>query len=175
MRGQGWTQVQIAQALGVTQGAVSQWEKAYHQHGRLGLVRKKAAGPIPRLDGFQRQRLLGLLSEGAQAVGFRGEVWTCARVRRVIQLAFGVVYHPAYVSRLLRAWGWSVQKPFKRASQRDEAAIEAWINARWPAIKKKRRNRARRLCLWMSPGSIRCPWRCGRTRRGARRRCCIRG
>ena len=38
--------------------------------------------------------------------------------------------------KLLRAAGWSVQKPIERASQRNEAAIEAWRTERWPALKR---------------------------------------
>ena len=44
-----------------------------------------------------------LLERGAQAHGFRGEVWTCERVAIVIRREFGVSYHPAHVSRLLKA------------------------------------------------------------------------
>ncbi|MDP6519113.1 MAG: winged helix-turn-helix domain-containing protein [Planctomycetota bacterium] len=51
---------------------------------------------------------------------------------------FGVRYHPAHVSRLLRTLGWSPQKPIQRATQRDEAAIATWYAERWPAIKKRR-------------------------------------
>jgi transposase len=46
-----------------------------------------------------------LLERGAPAYGFRGEVWTCARVAEVIRREFGVLYHPAHVSRLgLGSW-----------------------------------------------------------------------
>ena len=43
-----------------------------------------------------------LLARGAEAHGFRGEVWTCERVAIVIRREFGVSYHPAHVSRLLK-------------------------------------------------------------------------
>lgn len=41
----------------------------------------------------------------------------------VIEREWGAGYHPAHVSRLLRAIGWSRPKPIRRATQRDEAAI----------------------------------------------------
>lgn len=49
---------------------------------------------------------------------------------------FGVSYHPAHVSRLLRALGLSLQKPARRANQRDEETIERWKQEGWPALKK---------------------------------------
>jgi transposase len=81
-------------------------------------------------------RLPEVLARGAEAYGFVGDVWTTTRGAAVIEREFGVRYHSAHVSRLLRAVGWSVQRPIRRASQRDEAAIAAWYAERWPALKK---------------------------------------
>ena len=77
-----------------------------------------------------------LLERGAEAHGFRGELWTCERVAIVIRREFGVSYHPAHVSRLLKTLKQSLQKPQRRANQRDEEAIEHWKEERWPQLKK---------------------------------------
>lgn len=58
------------------------------------------------------------------------------RVTTAIRREFGVRYHPNHVGNLLRAVGRSVQKPVQRASQRNEAAIEAWRTERWSALKR---------------------------------------
>jgi transposase len=133
----GWKQQDIAAALGVSKSAVSQWLSRAVRDGVESLRRRVAAGPTPRLTAAQRAQIPGLLARGAEAYGFRGAVWTTGRVAMVIQREFSVQYHPAHVSRLLRAVGWSPQKPVRRASQRDEAAIAAWGTERWPVIKKK--------------------------------------
>ena len=133
----GWKQCQIAEALGVTEGAVSQWLKRAREGGEGALHARKAPGPRPHLTPEQRARLPGLLKQGAEAFGFRGEVWTCSRVAEVIRREFGVSYHPAHISRILRDCGWSVQKPIRRASQRDEEAIARWCKERWPEVKKR--------------------------------------
>lgn len=99
-------------------------------------MRKPPPGARPRLNEEQRQRLPELLDRGAEAYGFRGEVWTCARVAGVIREEFGLSYHPAHVSRLVRALGLSLQKPARRANQRDEEAIERCKEERWPKLKK---------------------------------------
>ena len=59
-------------------------------------------------------------------------------VAEVIKREFGVAYHPDHVGRLLRAIGWTVQKPREQATQRDDKAIAAWRAEQWPEIKKKR-------------------------------------
>src|SRR3954452_25129724 len=108
----GWSQQQIAQALGVSKGAVSQWMKRARDGGGgvEALKRQPAPGAPPRLSEEQRAKVPELLQRGAEAHGFRGEVWTCERVAKVIRREFGVSYHPAHVSRLLKALGQSLQR-----------------------------------------------------------------
>jgi transposase len=134
---QGWTGKAIAEALGVTQGAVSQWLKRAREQGPAALHHRLPPGPTPKLTAEQRAQLPALLVYGAEAYGFLGEVWTTPRVATVIEREFGVRYHPAHISRLLRRIGWSVQKPRVRATQRDEAAIARWQTERWPALQAK--------------------------------------
>jgi transposase len=138
LKQQGWKQSQIADALGVSEGAVSQWMKRAREEGVEGLRHKPPPGATPRLSEDERAKLPELLAQGAQAHGFRGEVWTCERVAIVIRREFGVSYHPAHVSRLLKALRQSLQKPQRRANQRDEEAIERWKEKRWPSLKKGR-------------------------------------
>jgi transposase len=136
LKERGWKQSEIAEALGVTEGAVSQWMKRAREEGAEALRHKPPPGAPSRLSDQQRARLPELLAQGAQAHGFRGEVWTCERVAVVIRREFGVSYHPAHVSRVVRALGLSLQKPMRRANQRDEQAIRHWKEQRWPELKK---------------------------------------
>jgi len=140
----GWKQQDIAAALGVTAGAVSQWLKRARERGVEGLRRHPAPGRQPRLTPQQVAQLPALLAPGAEAYGFRGQVWTCQRVAEVIRRTFGVTYHPAHVSRLLHAARQSVQQPTPRATQRNEPAIQAWWRERWPALEKKRSTKGAR-------------------------------
>jgi transposase len=136
LKERGWKQTEIADALGVTEGAVSQWMKRAREEGVEGLRHKPPPGATPRLSKDERAKLPELLAQGAEAHGFRGEVWTCERVAIVIRKEFGVSYHPAHVSRLLKALRQSLQKPQRRAEQRDEEAIEHWKEKKWPSLKK---------------------------------------
>src|SRR5690348_5596615 len=133
---QGWSQKEIAQALGVTQGAVSQWMKMGREQGAEALRGKIAPGPKARLSPEQLGQLPALLEQGAEAHGFRGAVWTTHRVAQLLAKQFGVKYHPAHMSRLLKGLNYSVQKPAERASQRNEETIATWKEQRWPQLKK---------------------------------------
>ncbi len=144
---QGWKPVRVAEALGVTRGAVSQWLSQARDGGREALRHRSPPGKSPALNTEQRAQLPDLLAKGAEAYGFVGDVWTTKRVATVIRRAFGVHHHPAHVSRILASIGWSVQKPIQRAIQRDETAIAIWRVERWPALEAKRRPRREPSCL----------------------------
>src|SRR5215212_247491 len=130
---QGWKQRQIAAALGVSPGAVSQWLKRATLHGPAALQAHPPPGRPPLLSAAQRAQLVALLSQGAEALGFRGAIWTRRRVAQVIREHFGISYHPTHVGRLLRQLDWTVQTPIARATQRDDASVADWYDCRWPA------------------------------------------
>lgn len=137
LREQGWKQKDIATVLGVTEGAVSQWFKKVKTQGVEALRHQPPPGAQPKLSPQQRAQLPVLLAMGAEAFGFRGQVWTTERVAEMIKQQFGVSYHPAHCSRLLRSIKYSQQKPIQRATQRDEAAIQTWKEQRWDELKKR--------------------------------------
>ena len=124
LKQQGWQQRMIAAALGVTPGAVSQWLKRAAEGGVEALRTRIRPGPRPKLTAEQRARIPEVLARGAEAYGFVGDVWTTPRVATVIRQEFGVRHDPGHVSRILRACGWSVQKPRTQASQRSQAAVD---------------------------------------------------
>jgi transposase len=133
---QGWSQRQIANALGVSEGAVSQWLTRARAGGPEALRHRPHPGAARRLSPNQLARLPELLYRGAEAYGFRGQVWTRGRIAAVIQLVFGISYHPRHVGRLCQVIRWTPQKPARRARQRDAAAIAHWREETWPAIKR---------------------------------------
>jgi transposase len=138
----------IARRLGVSRMAVSKWARQLRQHhGDIGSLHTQ---PIPgrpaRLSVAQWQRVLAVLQEGALEAGFETDRWTLLRIRAVILVAFGVHYHAHYLSRRLRALGWSPQQPAVYARERDDALVRAWLKRDWPRIKKRLAARKRRLC-----------------------------
>lgn len=135
---QGWSQRAIAELLGVSAAAVCQWLRRVRLAGSArGLHRRKAPGAAKRLPRARWSELRALLRRGAEAHGFHGALWTRERVAVLIQRHFGVAYCPRHVGRLLTTMGWSVQKPLRRARQRDEAKIARWRTERWPALQTK--------------------------------------
>jgi transposase len=135
---QGWRARRIAEALGVSEAAVSQWLKRERDEGgKRALRTRPKSGRPSRLSPDQFLALEKLLEQNPTHFGFTGSFWTGKRVAVVIRRTFGVTYHPNSATRLVRRLGFSVQKPAQRATQRDEAKIRYWRYTKWPRIKKK--------------------------------------
>lgn len=100
----GLEQKTVAELLDVTQAAVSQWVKRAREEGRAALASKPYPERARKLAEEHVESLMRMLQEGAEAHGF-GERWTTESVAEMIAARFGVEYHPAHVSRMLRQWG----------------------------------------------------------------------
>lgn len=157
----GWRQRDIALALGVTEGAVSRWISKAHNEGPVALLSRAHCGHPAKLEPEQLRLIPDLLGHGAESYGFRGDVWTCARVAKVIEEEFGVSYHKGHVSRLLKELHWTPQMPVARAIQRDEQEIERWRTEVWPRLKIEARRERRTLVFvdesgfYLLPGRVR--------------------
>jgi transposase len=142
---QGWEQREIAVALEVSRGAVSRWLAAARLGGAAALRSRPIVGRSPKLTWEQRRLIPDFLWHGAEAYGFRGEVWTCPRVAKVIKDELGVSYSRSQVSRILKDFAWTPQIPVTLAIQRDEVEIRQWRKEVWPEVKKRARREHRTL------------------------------
>ena len=102
-------------ACGVSRASVCRWAATLAQEGPRGLEARPIPDQSPRLDEKAWTRLGRLLDRGAVAAGFATERWTLERIAAVIEREFGVIYHPRYLERPLKAHGFSVQRPATRA------------------------------------------------------------
>jgi transposase len=134
---QGRTQAEVARELGVSRQSAHVWHTRFTQGGVDALRSRGPTGPNPRLSDAQLTSIEQALLQGARANGFDTDLWTLERVAVVITQLTGVRHHPGHVwSILRRRLGWSLQRPERRASERDEQAILHWVAHEWPRIKK---------------------------------------
>jgi transposase len=165
LKQQGWFQRDIAEALGVSEESVSRWLARARYGGPEALLAHPAQGRPAKLSDAQKRLIPEFLWHGPEAYGFRGQVWTRARIARVIEEEFGVRYHKGHVGRLLQELCWTPQVPIRRAIQRDEEAIERWRDEVWPQLRRRARRERRALLFedesgfYLLPGVVRtyCP------------------
>jgi transposase len=133
----GVRQAEVARQLGVSPQAVSVWHARWRAGGLDALRSQGPTGPAPMVSDAQLAQVEHALLEGATANGFVGQLWTLDRIATVIERLTGVRHHPAHVWALLRhRLGWTVQRPVRRAAERDQAAIDRWVKEDWPKIKQ---------------------------------------
>src|SRR3989442_1585212 len=131
----GTSQGAVARALGVTPVTAHHWYHAWHAHGRAALKSAGRAGRKPRLEPKQLATIEQALRAGPRVYGFSTDLWTLPRVAAVIERLTRVRHHPGHVWRILRGLNWSLQRPARRARERDEAAIEQWKTRRWARLR----------------------------------------
>jgi transposase len=129
----GHSQAEVARTLGVARQNVSRWHGRWQAGGAEALRSAGPTGYAPRLSDAQLHAIDQALRQGARAHGFDTDHWTLARVATVIERETGVAYHLGHVWKLLRRrMGWRLQRPARRAVERDERAIARWVAEDWP-------------------------------------------
>src|SRR5947199_10000551 len=123
----------VAKVLGVHYKTVARWVRAARRPG--GVDAKPQPAPAPGLTDADLRRLEGLLAEGATAHGWHNQLWTAARVARLIEREFRIKYHPEHVRKILkRRLGWTSQKPRRKARERNDKEVARWIGDVFPRI-----------------------------------------
>ncbi len=135
--GDGWSPSDTAAFLGVHAETVRKWVRTHKAAGDGGLVGKPHPGRRPFLTPDQQAEVRTWLARRPTEFGFRTDLWTAARVARLIRDKFGVEYHPGYLREWLTKRRHSPRKPARPARQRDPAAVEAWLRDGYPAAQKK--------------------------------------
>ena len=135
----GWKQIDIAEALGVSEGAVSQWMKKAREGGKKALKTSPRPGRPPKLSEEERTEELPPFWRKARSTSDFG-------VRSGRESAFGKSSRRSSRSNTTfrklggssGRIGWSRQKPDHRSDKRDEKEIEEWKEEKWPRIRKSR-------------------------------------
>jgi transposase len=154
----GWTQVAAAEALGVSDRAVGMWVRRFRREGpgSLGKRRRgRRAGEQQALTGAQQQQIAGLIAgKCPDQLRIPGLLWTRAAVQRLIEQQTGLRLEITTVGRYLRAWGFTLKKPSKRALEQDPVVVQAWLDEVYPALERRAKAEGA-LILWGDESGIR--------------------
>ena len=118
---------------GVARQNVSRWHARWQAGGLNALPSRGRTGPAPRLDAQQLAAIDQALRQGARAHEFDTDHWTLERITTVIEQRTGHRSHPGHTWKLLRhRLHYRLQRPTRRAVERDERAIARWVAEDWP-------------------------------------------
>jgi transposase len=148
---------------GLSPACISGWRQDFLPRGMDSLVDRPGGGRRPKLTAKQKKRLVELIEAGPLGVGCEAAWWTSVLLRVLIWRAFGVLYNRHDVCTLLHNLGLSLQKARCVSDHLDTARRQAWLQDKWPAIRraaKRRRGLSRfedeaRFAQW---GSLSYTW-----------------
>ncbi len=162
----GMTQAQAARVFGVHHNAVNRWVKRYRQGGWEGLAerrRGRRSGEQAALSEPQQQELIALVRDSTpDQLGLAGFLWTREAVAELIARRYGLLLARTTVGAYLRGWGFSPQRPQRRALEQNPAAVRRWLEETYPAI-RARAKREGGMVLWLDEMGVRSDAAAGRS------------
>jgi transposase len=147
----GYTHVEVADALGVGLRTVAGWSARLRVGGWAGLAegrRGRRAGEQMALTGSQQAEVVRVMAgANPDQLQLEGVLWSRAAVRALIERLFGVVLTRQTVGRYLRRWGFTAKKPARRWTQQQPEQLAIWLETAYPAI-QARAKAEDALILW---------------------------
>jgi len=161
---EGQKQKEVARILSVTVQSVSKWVKRYRQEGGKGLKAKKQGRPkggslLPWQAGQIVNAVQGRCPDQLRLPFL---LWTRDAVSLLIEARFGLRLSVWTVGRYLARWGFTPQKPLRRAYEQNPEAVKRWLEGDYPAI-RKRAKQEKALIFWGDEMGLRSDHAVGRS------------
>ena len=135
------TQVEAAEVFGVTRQAVGKWIRAYREGGASALRAKRRGRPKGgMLLPWQAAQVVRMIQDRRpDQLKMPFYLWTRGAVREVLWQRYGVNASLTTIGRYLARWGFTPQKPLRRAFERDPEAVRRWLEEEYPSIRQEAR------------------------------------
>lgn len=134
----GYTEVELAELLGVCHETISRWWSAFTAAGAAALPGARTGRPLGvgrLLSDAQAQRIQQCIDNHApQDLGIAHALWTRRAVRELIQKEFCIDLAERTVGQYLRRWGYTPKKPSRHGRQQDPDEVAEWLEETYPAI-----------------------------------------
>jgi transposase len=133
--------VDIAAILGVREGTVSRWCVKYEQGGPDALPGERTGRPTGSgrlLTEEQEDRVIELMdTKLPQELGIPSALWTRAAVRELFKQVTGKLLPIRTVGEYLNRWGYTPQKPVRKAYKQAPEEVAEWLEIQYPEIEKR--------------------------------------
>lgn len=154
----GETQKKVASIFGVRTSTVNSWVKSYKEEGLRGL-KDKSRG----VKSEDKKLLSAKLEKEIQRMitdtmpdqlKLPYALWTRKAVKELIEREFGITLAINTMGDYLRSWGFSPQKPKKKAYEQCSKKVQLWLDQEYPAI-KERAKKEKAIIHWGDETGIR--------------------
>jgi transposase len=134
----GMSKVEAAEIFGVNRGTVHRWMKEYREGGKRALKKKKQGRPKGKRIGNEDSRMIArtITDRTPDQLKLPFMLWTREAVRDLVHKRTGIFVSLPTVGRWLKDWGFTPQKPVRRAFEKDPDAVKRWLAEEYPKIRK---------------------------------------
>lgn len=143
MAERGHSRKEIAELMGIHRNTVGRWLAAYRHEGEAGLAARRrgvSEGTNRSLTGEQEALVQRCLQEKTpEQYRFEFALWTREAVQELIEYLCGVRMPIRTVGEYLKRWGFTPQRPLKRAYEQCPKALQQWLDHTYPAIEARAR------------------------------------
>jgi len=135
----GMTQTSAAKIFGVSRSSVAKWMRLYRKGGPKALnIKKRGRRSSIRLKPWQAAQTVRTITDRfPDQIKLPWALWTCDAVSHYIHKQFSVTLSRWTVSRYLKRWGFTPQKPMRRAFEQKPEAVQRWLEFEYPAIQRQ--------------------------------------
>lgn len=135
----GKTVTAVAHAHGVSRMAVHGWIRQHSEGGVVALAAKKRGRPLGgSLKPWQAAQISRTIVDRCpDQIKLPFCLWTRDAVCSLIERRFGIAISRWTVGRYLARWGFTPQKPMRRAYERDPEAVRSWLSYQFPQIRRR--------------------------------------
>jgi transposase len=137
----GYSELELADLLGVCNETISRWWTAYTAEGLPSLPGDRTGRPLGSgrsLSDQQAEHIKGCIDNHCpQEIGIAHALWTRRAVRDLIRKDFGIDLAERTVGQYLRRWGYTSKKPGRHSRQQDPDEVQQWLEETYPAIEKQ--------------------------------------
>lgn len=138
---QGLPQKEVAQTVGTTPQTMSGWVKRYRAEGEKALRSRKrgaSVGDSRHLTSEQEKRLQQLITDKSpDQLKMAYVLWTRKAVMELIEQEYKIKMPIRTVGEYLKRWGFTPQKPAKRAYEQNPKQVQAWLDEEYPKIQSR--------------------------------------
>ncbi len=129
----------VAILFGVRNGTITEWVKIYKEFGFKGLKGKKKgvkSEDKKLLSNNQEKAIQNMIIDKMpNQLKLDFALWTRKAVKELIEREFGIVLAINTMGDYLRRWGFTPQKPKKRAYEQCDKKVQKWLEEEYPKIK----------------------------------------
>ena len=136
--GQNWHDRDVALAVGVNRRTVRQWRQHRREHGAKSLLRDergRSPGQGRTLSPAQEKEVRKLIADQLpDQLQLPFALWTRKAVAQLLETRFGLKLPVRTMGEYLKRWGFTPQKPIKKAYEQNPAKVRRWLKTEYPSI-----------------------------------------